>query len=167
MQQHSKITEKSVRIIVNNKSFELNVKPSETLLEVLRNKLNIKSVKAACWSGDCGVCTVLIEDKPIKSCLVLACEVNNKRITTIEGLNDSLKALQESFVEHGAVQCGFCSAAFLIMSYYLLNNKTSLTKSEIKKSLNGIICRCTGYQQIIDSIFSLIKATEKNYNLSQ
>jgi carbon-monoxide dehydrogenase small subunit len=161
MQLQSKVTDKSVTIIVNNKVFKLNVRPNETLLELLRNKINIKSVKAACWSGDCGICTVLIEDKPIKSCLVLACEVNNKRITTIEGLNDQIKTIQEAFVKHGAVQCGFCSPGFLVMSYYLTRNRPSLTKLEIKKSLNGIICRCTGYQQIIDSIFSLVKATEK------
>jgi len=161
MQHQSKVTVKSILIVVNNKSFKLNVKPNETLLDVLRNKINIKSVKAACWSGDCGICTVLIEDKPIKSCLVLACEVNNKRITTIEGLNDKVKTLQESFVKHGAVQCGFCTAAFLMMGYYLINNRTSLTQLDIKKALNGIICRCTGYQQIIDSIVSLVTVTEK------
>ncbi|MHA1214692.1 MAG: (2Fe-2S)-binding protein [Candidatus Hodarchaeales archaeon] len=149
--------ETTVNFIINGSQQELKIESNETLLDVLRNKLNIKSVKAACWQGDCGLCTVLLDGKPVKSCLVLASEIDNTQITTVEGLSEGpiLSELQKSFLEHGAVQCGFCTSAFLLMGHYLLSTKENLTKSEIRHSLSGIICRCTGYNQIIDSIFDV------------
>ncbi|MHA1974651.1 MAG: (2Fe-2S)-binding protein [Candidatus Hodarchaeales archaeon] len=148
-----------LNLTVNGSKHEITVEPNETLLDVLRNKLNIKSVKAACWQGDCGLCTVLLDGIPVKSCLILASEANNTNITTVEGLSEGplLSELQESFLQHGAVQCGFCTSAFLLMGHHLISTKDNLTKSEIKHSLSGIICRCTGYSQIVDSIFAVHK----------
>ncbi|MFX0171242.1 MAG: (2Fe-2S)-binding protein [Candidatus Hodarchaeota archaeon] len=155
MMKQSEIALIPITFIVNNTPHELLVKSNETLLDILRNYLQLKSVKAACWSGDCGVCTVLLEEIPVKSCLILAHEVNHKKITTVEGLGgETLTELQQAFIQNGAVQCGFCTPAFILMGHYLLKKNKSLSQSEVKRSFNGIICRCTGYKQIIDSILT-------------
>ncbi len=147
----------SINLIINGSKIEVSVLPNETLLDVLRNKLDIKSVKAACWQGDCGLCTVLLNRIPVKSCLILAIEAKNSAITTVEGLSDgeNLSNLQKAFIKNGAVQCGFCTPAFLLMSYYLISKRKIFSRSEIEHSLNGIICRCTGYKQIVDSILDV------------
>ncbi|WP_455141958.1 (2Fe-2S)-binding protein [Candidatus Hodarchaeum mangrovi] len=147
----------SINLIINGSKIEVSVLPNETLLDVLRNKLDIKSVKAACWQGDCGLCTVLLNRTPVKSCLILAIEAKNSAITTVEGLSDgeNLSNLQKAFIKNGAVQCGFCTPAFLLMSYYLISKRKIFSRSEIEHSLNGIICRCTGYKQIVDSILDV------------
>ena len=147
----------NITLSVNNQKRTIDIEDNETLLDILRNKLQIKSVKAACWSGDCGICTVLMNDKPIKSCLVLAHEVADSEIITVEGLTSSekLHPLQQAFIDHGAVQCGFCTSAFLLMGHHLISKKRHFTPAEIQEMINGIICRCTGYQQIIDSIYEV------------
>lgn len=144
-------------IRVNGLSYNILVKPNETLLDVLRNHLNIISIKAACWQGDCGLCTILLDGKPVKSCLVLAHEANRKEITTVEGLSKEgkLSKLQKAFIQNGAVQCGFCTSAFLLMGHYILMQGKSLERLEVEHLLNGIICRCTGYKQIVDSILAV------------
>ncbi len=148
---------KQITLTVNDKIHEILIKSNETLLDILRNHLRITSVKAACWQGDCGLCTILLEGVPIKSCLVLAYEADNKRVITVEGLSieGSVSKLQESFINNGAVQCGFCTSAFLLMGHYLLKQGKPLERKEIEHLLNGIICRCTGYKQIIDSILAV------------
>ncbi|MHA2305140.1 MAG: (2Fe-2S)-binding protein [Candidatus Hodarchaeales archaeon] len=155
------ITSKTIFINLNNENYEVEVDSNETLLDFLRNKLDIKSVKSACWQGDCGICIILIDGKPIKSCLVLAQEVHNKSIITVEGLMDGekLTKLQQAFIDNGAVQCGFCTSAFLLMGHYLLSQKESLTRKSVEESLNGIICRCTGYKEIIESILTVNSTT--------
>ncbi len=157
------ITSKTIQIKVNNEDYEIEVNSNETLLDLLRNKLNIKSVKSACWQGDCGICIVLLEGIPTKSCLILAQEVHKKVITTVEGLMDGerLTKLQQAFIKTGAVQCGFCTSAFLLMGQYLLSRDEPLTRKSIEGSLNGIICRCTGYKQIIDSILDVHSSSYK------
>lgn len=152
-----------ITLNVNGKIHEIRVNSNETLLSVLRNHLHITSVKAACWQGDCGLCTILLEGVPTKSCLVLAYEADNKKITTVEGLStqESLSKLQEAFIQNGAVQCGFCTPAFLLMGHYLLKKGRILKRREIEHSLNGIVCRCTGYKQIIDSILTVNSKSSK------
>ncbi len=152
---------KQITVIVNSKTYEILVKPNETLLDILRNHLHITSVKAACWQGDCGICTVLLEGIPVKSCLVLAHEADDKEITTVEGLSEGgiISKLQESFITGGAVQCGFCTSAFLLMGHYLLSQGKSLERKDVGHLLNGILCRCTGYKQIIDSILAVGSST--------
>ena len=151
---------RSITLTVNNQKRTVDIEENETLLDVLRNRLHIKSVKAACWSGDCGICTVLLNSKPTKSCLVLACEAADSKIITVEGLSSSekLHPLQQAFIDHGAVQCGFCTGAFLLMGYHIISKKQHFTPSEIQEMINGIICRCTGYQQIVDSIYEANEA---------
>jgi len=147
----------SINLIMNGSRIEVSVLPNETLLDLLRNKLDVKSVKAACWQGDCGLCTVLLNGIPVKSCLILAIEAENSSITTVEGLSDreNLSKLQKAFIKHGAVQCGFCTPAFLLMSHYITSKQEIFSRSEIEHFLNGIICRCTGYKQIVDSIIEV------------
>ncbi|MHA1167341.1 MAG: (2Fe-2S)-binding protein [Candidatus Hodarchaeales archaeon] len=144
---------KELNIVINGEDITLNVLPSETLLDVLRNRLHLKSVKAACWRGDCGLCTVLVNGTPAKSCLILALEMEGQEITTIEGLSrDGLSAVQQAFIDCGAVQCGFCTPAFILTAEALLKKNPKPTREEIQEELTGIICRCTGYEQIIEAI---------------
>ena len=152
----------TLTITLNGSICSVNIEVNETLLDVLRNKLQIKSVKAACWSGDCGICTVLMNGKPVKSCLVLAQEAANGSIITVEGLSsgEKLNNLQQDFIKYGAVQCGFCTGAFLLMGHHIISQKKHFTKKEIQEMINGIICRCTGYKHIIDSIH---KANESQF----
>ncbi len=153
---------KTLSVILNGQKRVTEIQSNETLLDVLRNKFQIKSVKAACWVGDCGICTVLLDEKPVKSCLVLAQETMNCTITTVEGIthNDKLTELQDAFIRHGAVQCGYCTGAFLILGHYIINQQQRFTFSEIQEMINGIICRCTGYLQIIESI---LEVNEKQF----
>ena len=148
---------KTVILRVNNQQRVLNIKPNHTLLDVLRNQLDIKSIKAACWTGDCGVCTVLLDGIPVKSCLVLANEAVNHDIVTVEGISkgEKISQLQEAFIKNGAVQCGFCTGAFLLMGHYIISQKQKFSFDEIKHLINGIICRCTGYKEIVQSIYEV------------
>ncbi len=150
-----------ITLKVNGREYKVEVKPNETLLFVLRNKLNIKSVKGTCYRGECGVCTVLLNGKPVKSCLVLAVEADGAEIITLEGLAPfgTLAPIQKAFIEHGAFQCGFCTPGFILTAHWLLTNNPDATEEEIKEALSGLICRCTGYRQIIDAI----KAAAKYY----
>ena len=152
-----------ITLNVNGTNVNCNINSNQTLLELLRDELNIKSVKAACFQGDCGLCTVLLDNTPVKSCLVLGIEANNKSITTVEGLSSEgkLSTLQQSFIKYGAVQCGFCTGAFLLMGHYLIQEyKNNLTRELIKEGINGILCRCTGYQQIIDAIYNTVHVND-------
>ena len=143
-----------IRIIVNGDSYEITVKPRETLLDVLREKLELTGTKKGCDLGDCGACVVLLEGKPVSSCLVLAIDARDKEITTIEGLADGeeLHPVQEAFVEYGAIQCGFCTPGMVLTAKAFLDENPSPTEDEIKEAISGNICRCTGYIKIIEAV---------------
>ncbi|MCL7391762.1 MAG: (2Fe-2S)-binding protein [Thaumarchaeota archaeon] len=143
-----------ITLTVNGFRRSIEVKDNEILLDVLRDKLKVKSVKAACWRGECGLCTILLNGKLVKSCLVLAVEVDGSEILTVEGLakNGELAPIQRAFIEHGATQCGFCTPAFVIASHKLLQENPSPSEDEIKESLSGILCRCGTYYEIIEAI---------------
>ncbi len=144
---------KEITIKVNGEKVRLTVEDNETLLQVLRDRLRIKSVKAACWRGECGLCNVLLEGKPVKSCLVLACEVDGCSIVTVDGLYDDLsEKLKKAFVEEGAIQCGFCTPAFILAAYSLLRENPNPSREEVAEALNGLICRCTGYYHIVKAV---------------
>jgi aerobic-type carbon monoxide dehydrogenase small subunit (CoxS/CutS family) len=146
--------ERKIRLKVNGKDCELSVKPNELLLNVLRNKLGLTGTKYGCGTGDCGACTVLINNEPRLSCLTLAVTVDEAEITTVEGLatNGKLHPIQEAFVKHGAIQCGFCIPGIVIMAKGLLDINPNPTVEEIKEALKGHLCRCTGYINIIKAI---------------
>ncbi len=154
------MSDNKLQLFINGQKIQLEVAPYETLLDVLRNHLHLKSVKAACWRGDCGLCTVLVNGVPMKSCLILAHEMTSQEITTIEGLQPEgkLTKLQQTFIDQGAIQCGFCTPAFVLTAEALLRKNPIPSRNEIVEEITGIICRCTGYEQIIQAI---IKASEK------
>lgn len=133
---------------------KVQTEPNATLLDVLREELRISSVKRGCEVGECGACTVLIDGKPVNSCLILAPKVEGRSILTVEGLtrNDELHPLQESFIEEFALQCGYCTPGVLLTAKALLDLKPSPTIEEIKEALSGNICRCGSYQEIINAI---------------
>ncbi len=143
-----------ISLRVNGQSYELEVEANRTLLQVLREELEMTGTKHACERGDCGLCTVLIDGVPTKSCLALAVEVDGREVTTVEGISkgEELNAVQRAFIEHGAVQCGFCTPAFIIAATAFLKRNPHPTEEEIKEAIGGILCRCTGYRQIIDAI---------------
>jgi len=143
-----------LKMVVNGKSVEVKVDPTWTLLYVLREELKLTGTKKGCEKGDCGACTVLLQGKPVNSCLVLALQAEGKEIETIEGLGqaDDLHPLQKSFIANGAVQCGFCTPGMLLSAAALLKKNPSPTEKEIRTAISGNLCRCTGYQKIVKAI---------------
>lgn len=142
-----------ITLKLNREVRMVDVEPSDILLDVLREKLGVKSPKIGCERGDCGACTVLLDGKTVRSCLVLAIEVDGHEITTVEGLcQDGLTALQESFLKHNSFQCGFCAPGVTLAATELLEKNPQPTEHEIKEAIAGNLCRCTGYEAIIAAI---------------
>lgn len=143
-----------VKLHVNEESVELDVKPSETLLETLRDRLELTGAKEGCGLGACGSCTVLLNGLPTRSCIVLTAELEGSEVTTIEGLADGMKLdpVQESFMEKGAVQCGFCTPGMALTAKGLLDRNSQPTKEEIIRSISSNLCRCTGYKKIVEAV---------------
>ena len=139
---------------VNGKQETLCVDIRESLLDMLRNRLGLTSVKKGCEVGECGACTVIIDGETIDSCIYLAVWANGKNIRTLEGLekDGQLSRIQEAFIEEGAVQCGFCTPGFLMSATVLLEKGIPLTRDEIRKQMSGNLCRCTGYQNIVNAV---------------
>ncbi len=139
---------------VNGIPQRVHADTGETLLDLLRDKLGFKSVKRGCGAGQCGACTVIMEGRAVNACLVPAVRVQGKSISTVEGLEgtEGLHPLQKEFVEKGAVQCGFCTSGMLMSAKALLDRDPSPGRRKIKESLSGNLCRCTGYQKIIDAV---------------
>ncbi len=143
---------------VNGEVFKVHVEPWKTLLEVLRDDLALTGVKSGCNSGHCGACTVLMDNKSIKSCLVLAPRAVGKEIVTIEGLrreDGELHLVQQAFIDHFAVQCGFCTPGMILSAKALLDENPNPTEEEVRKALVGNLCRCTGYVKIVEAILSV------------
>ncbi|MEM2068346.1 MAG: (2Fe-2S)-binding protein [Nitrososphaerota archaeon] len=147
---------KKITFKINGVEKTVEVAPNKTLLWLIREELKLKGTKKACERGDCGLCTVLLNGEPVKSCLVLAVEVDGSEIVTVEGLSrdGELTELQKAFIEHGALQCGFCTPAFVLASHQLLLENPNPTDEEIKEKLSGILCRCGTYYEIIEAIKS-------------
>jgi carbon-monoxide dehydrogenase small subunit len=139
---------------LNGKNADVEAKPTMTLLELLRGELGVMSVKKGCEQGECGACTVLLDGSPVTSCLVLAPQVEGRRVLTIEGLADNplMKELRDAFLENGAVQCGYCTPGMLLSAYALLKDNRHPTEEEVRVGIEGNICRCTGYVTIIEAI---------------
>ncbi len=151
---------KEITITVNRDVYHLAVDPWRTLNEVLRNDLNLTGTKLGCGTGDCGACTVLVDGRTVSSCLTLAVEVDGKEITTIEGLapsGEELHPIQKAFIEKGAIQCGFCTPGMELSAFYLLKNNPNPTETEIRQALSGNLCRCTGYNKIVEAIAAAAK----------
>jgi carbon-monoxide dehydrogenase small subunit len=151
---------KMITLKVNDREYDLVIPVNRTLTQVLRENLMLTGTKQGCSLGDCGSCTVLMDGQPVNSCLVLAVEAEGHEILTIEGLSEEgkLHPIQQAFVEHGSIQCGFCSPGMILSAKALLDKNPTPAKSEIREALSGNLCRCTGYQKIVDAIESLAKA---------
>lgn len=153
--------EQLIRLNINEDIYQIAVKPKEFLVDVLRDKLGLTGTKRGCDSGTCGACTVLINGKAAKSCRIKAVKLEDKEITTIEGIakDGVLDPLQKAFIDHGAVQCGFCTPGMIMATKSFLQKNPKPTTDEIKKALSGNICRCTGYVKIVEAIEAV--ASEK------
>ncbi|UCG64173.1 MAG: (2Fe-2S)-binding protein [Deltaproteobacteria bacterium] len=145
-----------IQLTVNGEIYDVSVKPNETLLDVIRDRLGLTGTKKGCDTGQCGSCTVLLEGKPINSCLVLAVEAHGKDILTVEGLakNGQFHPLQEAFIQEGAVQCGYCTPGMLLSAKALLDENPNPTEEKVKEGIAGNLCRCTGYVKIVKAILT-------------
>jgi carbon-monoxide dehydrogenase small subunit len=143
---------------VNGEPVELDVKPNELLLNTLREKLGLTSVRYGCGIGECGNCTVLVNGEPVLACLTLTVDVDGCEVLTVEGLSKSgLTRVQKAFIEEGAVQCGYCTPAFILMAEYLVRSKQEPSIDDVREYLKGVLCRCTGYVNIFKAV---LKASE-------
>lgn len=145
---------KHIELVVNEKAYDMTVAVNRTLLEVLREDLNLTGTKFSCEDGECGACTVLRDGKVVRSCLTLAVDVRGRKVTTIDGLsqNGELHPLQAAFIEHGAIQCGFCTPGMILSAKALLDRHPHPTEEEVRTAIDGNICRCTGYTRIVKAI---------------
>jgi len=159
IQERGQFMKKVIRLTINDKDYEVAVDPNQTLVDLLRYDLGLTGTKKGCGMGDCGSCTVIMDGRPVNSCLVLAMQANGRTITTIEGLetHEGLHPVQKAFVEKGAIQCGFCSPGMILSSKNLLDKNPKPTEEEIRTAISGNLCRCTGYQKIVDAVKSVGK----------
>jgi aerobic carbon-monoxide dehydrogenase small subunit len=148
-----------VEATINGETMEFLCEPRDSLLEVLRDELELTGSKEGCLTGDCGACTVVVDGRPTCSCLMLGVEAQGKKIDTIEGMArpDGLHALQQKFLEHAALQCGICTPGFLMSSKALLDRNPNPTEAEIRYALAGNLCRCTGYDKIVRAVMDAVK----------
>ncbi|MGQ0655503.1 MAG: (2Fe-2S)-binding protein [Betaproteobacteria bacterium] len=151
-----------ISLTLNGEKRELEVEPFRSLLDALRSEAGLTGTKKGCDVGDCGACTVIVDGKPVNSCLMLGVEAEGCDITTIEGLqpaHERLHPLQEAFIDHGAAQCGFCTPGMIMMAKALLDENPKPTEDEVRFAIAGNICRCTGYTKIVEAILDVAKKT--------
>jgi carbon-monoxide dehydrogenase small subunit len=148
---------RTIAFTINDEPVSLEVEPRWTLLRVIRDELRLTGTKEGCGEGDCGTCTVLVDEKAVNSCLILAVDADGKAITTIEGLarGRELHPLQKAFIEKGAVQCGFCTPGMILSAKVLLDGNPHPSEEEIRAAISGNLCRCTGYVKIVEAIRSV------------
>jgi carbon-monoxide dehydrogenase small subunit len=150
-----------LKVRVNGEEYEAQVEARCTLVTLLRDHLGLTGTKWGCGTGDCGACTVLLEGKPVNSCTVLALSAEGREVTTIEGVrgrDGDLHPLQRAFIEHGAVQCGYCSPAAILVAKSFLDGNGAPSEAEVRSALAGVLCRCTGYSKIIDAVLAAASA---------
>lgn len=145
-----------IQLTVNDEQHDVVIEPNETLVEVLRNNLELTGTKQGCGEGACGTCTVLLDGKPVRSCLTLAIEAQGKEIVTIEGLavDGELHPVQQAFIEYGAIQCGFCTPGMILTAKAFLDENPDPTEEEVRRAISGVVCRCTGYAKIVEAILA-------------
>ena len=145
-------------VTVNGEEHSLRVAPHETLLDVLRERLDLTGTKNGCAMGECGACTVLVDGRPVSSCLTLALSVHRRSVTTIEGLaaDGVLHPLQQAFLDHGAVECGFCTPGMVLTAKALLDEVPHPTEEQVRQYLRGNLCRCTGYAKVVEAVVAVL-----------
>lgn len=153
----------NIRFVLNGQSMRYAVEPNWTLLSFLREELGITSPKQGCNLGECGACTVLVNDEPVSSCLTLASQIDGKKVTTIEGISQDGKPneIQLAFMENNALQCGYCTPGMILATKALLDRNPNPNVDDIKKALTGHLCRCTGYINIVDAVLDASKRLQK------
>ena len=153
---------RDIAIRLNGEVRRVAVAPNETLLDVLRGKLGVKTPKEGCGRGDCGACTVLLDGKAVRGCLILAIEVDGQSVVTLEGVGkDGPTALQKAFVERNVFQCGFCAPGVVLSASALLAEKPRPTEREVREALAGNLCRCTGYEPIVEAVMAVAKKSAR------
>ncbi|QUH21503.1 (2Fe-2S)-binding protein [Alkaliphilus sp. B6464] len=152
-----------ISFILNNEQVYISVDPHKTLLEMIREDLDLTGAKEGCGAGECGACTVLVNNRPINACLMLAVEADGQEIITIEGLStgEELDELQESFIDHAALQCGYCTPGMIMSAKALLMKNPTPTETEVKKAISGNLCRCTGYKKIIEAVMDVVNKNQQ------
>ncbi len=150
---------RDIALNVNGRKEKRSVRDNELLLDLLRDDLEVRSVKAGCWRGECGLCSVVLNGSLAKSCLVLAVEANDGTVTTVEGISSGgeLAPIQKAFIKHGASQCGFCTPAFVLTIHELMKRNPNPSTSELEETVKGLICRCGTYNQIREAVASASK----------
>jgi carbon-monoxide dehydrogenase small subunit len=146
-----------IHLDVNGYRYEEEVDPRLTLLELLREDLELTGTKEGCGMGECGACTVLLDGRPVKSCILLAVQANGRKVTTIEGVehpDGTLHPIQQAFIDYGAIQCGFCTPGMVLTAKALLEENPTPTEREVRRAISGNLCRCTGYQKIVEAILA-------------
>jgi carbon-monoxide dehydrogenase small subunit len=158
------MVKREIELNVNGNTFTVSVPPQKTLLEVLREDLGLTGTKEGCSEGECGVCTVLLDGIPVRSCLLFAVDVRGRYVTTVEGLaqGEKLHPVQKAFIEQGAIQCGFCTPGMILSAKALLDHIHSPSEEEIRVAISGNLCRCTGYQKIIKAIEAASRVQDAN-----
>ena len=153
----------SITLIVNGERSDLTFAPDRTLLDVLRDDLELTGTKTNCLEAECGVCTVLVDGLAVNACTMLAAAADGRRVTTIEGLatNGTLHPLQQTFIDHGAVQCGYCIPGMILSAKAYLDENPRPTLGEVREALAGNLCRCTGYQKIVDAVLAAAEVMKK------
>lgn len=152
-----------IEFILNGRATSTTVPPQMSVLTMLREKLDLTGAKLACGEGECGACTVIVDGETVNSCLMFAVDCDGRKVETIEGLRDGehLDPMQRAFVEHGAIQCGFCMPGMIMQAKYLVRKNPGVSREEIRRNLEGNICRCTGYTKIIDAVAEVAGSVKK------
>lgn len=145
-----------IQLAVNGEEYTAAIRPNQTLVEALREDLELTGTKEGCGEGTCGTCTVLVDGRPVRSCLTLAVEAQGKEILTIEGLatDGELHPVQKAFIEYGAIQCGFCTPAMILTTKALLDANPNPTEEQARRAVSGVVCRCTGYAKIVEAMMA-------------
>ena len=148
-----------LKCVINGKDISRTIRSDMTLLSFLRDELRLTGTKEGCGEGECGACTVLVDGKNVNSCIFPAVQAHGRSVITIEGIekDGELSGIQKCFLEHGAVQCGFCTPGMIVSAKALIDKKQNLTEKEIRRGMSGNLCRCTGYQKIVDAIKELCR----------
>ncbi len=160
---------REITVRVNGRLSRRTIKDNELLLDFLRDRLEVRSVKAACWRGECGLCTVKLDSHLVKSCLVLAVEADGKEVKTVEGISPEgeLSPIQKAFVSHGAAQCGFCTPAWVLATHELLQEKPHPTQADLVEATSGLVCRCGTYNQIREAVAEVSGTTARPRHMKE